>query len=309
MSCRSTDPPGAKLRNSPDEPNFGCAVAACMSASFRALIGFALIASAAFLGGCYTVPETGRQSLVLVPPDQEAALGAQAFTEIRTQERVSNDPVLTARVERVGQRIAQAVGNDMPGTQWEFVVFDSPDVNAFALPGGKVGVYTGLLQLATSDDELAAVIGHEIAHVTARHAGERMTQASLLGLGQSVVGGGVASRYGESASQLFKVVSGATAAVGVVLPHSRRNELEADEIGLRYAARAGYDPRAAIAFWLKMNQQGQGNSMPSFLRTHPTGDDRIARLNELMAEALPLYEAALRGSGAAEIGRPIGSGP
>jgi predicted Zn-dependent protease len=256
------------------------------------------------LAGCYTVPETGRKSLVIVPPDQEAQLGAQAFADIRAQEKVSTDPNALARVVRVGQRIAAAVGDDVPAAQWEFVVFDSPELNAFALPGGKVGVYAGLLNLATSDDELAVVIGHEIAHVTARHGGERMTIQQGVQLGGAVLGGVADSRASANAANLLKVAYGAGSQLLGVLPHSRMQESEADKIGLRYAARAGYDPRAAVAFWLKMNQQKQGAAAPpKFLSTHPSGEDRIADLNAEIPQVMPLYEAA-RGRGAGEIGRP-----
>jgi predicted Zn-dependent protease len=256
------------------------------------------------MAGCYTVPETGRKSLVVVPPEQEAQLGAQAFAEIRTQERISTDPNALARVTRVGQRIAAAVGDDLPTAQWEFVVFDSPELNAFALPGGKVGVYTGLLNLATSDDELAIVIGHEIAHVTARHGGERMTMQQGVQLGGAVLGGVADSRLSGNASNLLKLAYGAGSQLLGVLPHSRMQESEADKIGLRYAARAGYDPRAAVTFWLKMNQQKQGaGAPPKFLSTHPSGDDRIADLNAEIPLVIPLYEEARR-RGAGQIGRP-----
>jgi predicted Zn-dependent protease len=261
----------------------------------------------ALLAGCYTVPETRRQSLVLVPPEQEMQMGAQAFSEIRAQEKISNDPQALARVARVGQRIANVAGSDLPGAEWEFVVFDSPEVNAFALPGGKVGVYTGLLALATSDDEIATVIGHEIAHVTARHGGERMTVQQGVQLGGAVLGGVADSRLSGNASNLLKVAYGAGSQVWGVLPHSRFQEAEADKIGLRYAARAGYDPRAAVAFWLKMNQRaGDAAGGPAFLRTHPSGEDRIAALNAEIPLVMPLYEAALRGVGMAEIGIEIG---
>lgn len=275
-----------------------------MAGKFSKFLGGALVAVIFATAGCYTVPETGRKSLVIVPAEQEAQLGAQAFAEIRTQERLSTDPNALDRVTRVGQRIAAAVGDDLPGAQWEFVVFDSPELNAFALPGGKVGVYTGLLNLATSDDELAIVIGHEIAHVTARHGGERMTIQQGVQLGGAVLGGAADSRLSANASNLLKLAYGAGSQVLGVLPHSRMQESEADKIGLRYAARAGYDPRAAVSFWLKMNQQRQGTGAPpKFLSTHPSGDDRIADLNAEIPQVIPLYEAA-RGRGAGEIGRP-----
>jgi predicted Zn-dependent protease len=244
---------------------------------------------------------------VIVPPEQEAALGAQAFQEVRTQEKVSNDPAALARATQVGQRIATAVGNDLPGAQWEFVVFDSPEVNAFALPGGKVGVYTGLLRLAASDDELAIVMGHEIAHVTARHGAERMTWEQGIQMVGGAAGAFADNRLSPAASNLVKLAYGAGTQVLGVLPHSRLQESEADTIGLHYAAKAGYDPRAALTFWAKMNQQAQASAGPAFLRTHPSAEDRIAKLEAEMPAVLPLYEATRRGGANPE--RPIGVGP
>lgn len=262
-----------------------------------------------FLSGCYVVPETGRKSLVIVPPEQEATLGAQAFQEVRAQERISNDPDAIARVTRVGQRIAAAVGDDLPSASWEFVVFESPEVNAFALPGGKVGVYTGLLRLAASDDELATVIGHEIAHVTARHGAERMTWEQGLQMVGGVVGATAENKLSPQTSNLVKLVYGAGSQLAAVLPHSRFQESEADKIGLRYAAKAGYDPRAALTFWAKMSQQANAPAGPAFLRTHPTSEDRITKLEAEMPEVLPLFEGARGGGRIADPNRPIGLGP
>ncbi len=136
------------------------------------------------LAGCYTVPETGRSSFIIVTPAEELQLGVAAFTDLKAKEKVSTDVEANARVTRIGKRIAAAVGDALPGAKWEFVVFDEPKtVNAFALPGGKVGVYTGLINLASSDDEIAIVMGHEIGHVTARHGAERMSKGVLAGLG------------------------------------------------------------------------------------------------------------------------------
>jgi len=253
------------------------------------------------LAGCYTVPETGRRSFVMISPAEEAALGAQSFAQLRTQEKVSEDPVHNERVRRVGRRIAEAVGDALPGAKWEFVVFDSKDINAFALPGGKVGVYTGLLKVAETDDELATVIGHEVAHVTARHGAERMSEALLIGLVGAAGAAAVESKYGSEKSQGFMLAYGLGTTVGRILPHSRANESEADYIGLRYSAKAGYDPRAAITFWEKMAREkaaaAGGARMPAFLSTHPSDADRIATLREQVPAVMPLYEAAVQARG------------
>lgn len=279
-----------------------------MRERFERAILCVMLAALLGVAGCYTVPETGRKSLVIVPPEQEATLGAQAFQEVRAQEKISNDPAALGRVTRVGRRIATAVGNDLPGAQWEFVVFESSEVNAFALPGGKVGVYTGLLNLAASDDELATVMGHEIAHVTARHGAERMTWEQGIQMVGGVVGTAAESKLSPQTSNLVKLVYGAGTQLAAVLPHSRFQEAEADKIGLHYAAKAGYDPRAALTFWVKMNRQANAPSGPTFLRTHPTSQDRIAKLEAEMPVVLPIYEAARRGGGG-DPSRPIGVGP
>lgn len=258
-----------------------------------------LVAILLGLVGCYTNPVTGRKSLVLLSQGEEVTLGAQSFQEIRKKETVSQDPALNARVTRIGQRIAQAVGNELPDAKWEFVVFDSKELNAFALPGGKVGVYTGLLRLAESDAELATVMGHEIGHVIARHGAERMSEAMVIS-GLGAVGGAVVEAKTEDprSRQLFDLAYGAGATLGRVLPHSRGNESEADRMGAIYAARAGYDPRAAITFWGKMMAQkkaaegaaGGGNKIAALFSTHPADEKRIADLKALMPQVLPTYE-------------------
>jgi predicted Zn-dependent protease len=248
-----------------------------------------LLAGLLAFAGCYTVPETGRQSMIMISPAEEEQMGATEFASFRGKEKVSTDPEANARVQRVGRRIAEAVGSALPSAKWEFVVFDDPKtVNAFALPGGKVGVYSGLLALATSDAELAVVMGHEIAHVTARHGAERMSQGIVAGLlGVGVEAATHDSRYRD----LWRVGYG-VAAVGTTLAFSRSHESEADYIGLRYAAKAGYNPMAAITFWQKMAKAKDGAQPPKWLSTHPTHADRISDLQRWMPEVLPLYEAA-----------------
>jgi metalloendopeptidase OMA1, mitochondrial len=261
---------------------------------------FLCTAAMLLLAGCYTNPVTGRKSVMLVSPGQELQLGAASFQEIRQKEPVSTNAAFNARVARVGQRIAQAVGNELPDAKWEFVVFESKDVNAFALPGGKVGVYTGLLQLAESDAELATVMGHEIGHVIARHGAERMSEAMVIqgvgALGSAVV---EAKTEDPQTKQLFELAYGGATTIGRVLPHSRGNESEADRMGAVYAARAGYDPRASITFWQKMMAQkqaadkaaaGSAGKLGALFSTHPTDEKRIADLKALMPQVVPVYE-------------------
>ena len=253
------------------------------------------LAGALLLAGCFTNPVTGRKELDMVSPEEELKLGAESFADVQKTEKVSHDPAMNARVQRVGERIAQAVGNLMPNANWQFVVFDSPEVNAFALPGGKVGVYTGLLQLATTDDELAVVMGHEIGHVVAHHGAERMSEATVLsGVGQ-LLGAGLQTQVNNpQLVQAFQLAYGGGVALGRTLPHSRAQESEADQMGLTFAARAGYDPRAAITFWEKMiAQQKSGTSaglLEKLLSDHPADQDRIAHLRALMPQAIATYE-------------------
>ena len=242
------------------------------------------------LAGCYTVPETGRRSINFVSTSQEIQTGAAAFQQMKKQGTVSTNRIQINRVNVVGGRIAEVVGDDLPGAAWEFVVFESPDLNAFALPGGKVGIYSGLLKVTETDDELATVVGHEIAHVTARHGSERMSQSILVAAG--AIGIGVVMKDKSDADRSAALAAyGLGASIGVMLPYSRSHETEADTIGLRYAARAGYDPRAAIDFWERMERASEGkNKPPEFLSTHPADETRIRNLQQMMPAALEIYE-------------------
>ncbi|MBL4574867.1 MAG: M48 family metallopeptidase [Opitutaceae bacterium] len=243
-----------------------------------------------YLSSCYTVPETGRRSLNFISSEKELALGVSAFSEIKKKEKISDDVEATAMVNRVGKRIAQAVGDNIPNAEWEFVLFENESVNAFALPGGKVGIYTGLLKVADTDEKLAIVMGHEIAHVTAKHGSERMSQSILVGLGG--VGLAVAMDDEDSGTRNAAMAAyGVGATLGIMLPYSRLNESEADQIGIIYAARAGYDPRVAIEFWTAMSESKEGKGgPPEMLSTHPSDATRIQRLKEFMPEAIAIFE-------------------
>jgi predicted Zn-dependent protease len=242
--------------------------------------------------GCTTHPETGRSQLIMVGEQEEAQMGLQAFEEIKQQEAISDNKMAIDQVNRVGRRIAIAVGDRIPDADWEFVVFESEELNAFALPGGKVGVYTGLLALVESDDELAAVMGHEIAHVSSRHSAERMSQQMMAGL--VAVGAEVYMESEDMDSDnrwLTRAALGLGTSMGYMLPYSRLHETEADIVGLKFAAAAGYDPRASYRFWQKMKAASADEARPlEFMSTHPSPDNRIARLQELAPQLMPLYE-------------------
>lgn len=225
---------------------------------------------------------------MLVSPADEMKTGLTEFEKIKKDTPVSRDPALNARIQSIGRRIAAAVGREMPNAQWEFVVFDEPKtVNAFALPGGKVGIYTGLIQLSSSDAEIAIVIGHEIAHVTSRHGAERMSQ----GIAAAVLGAAVAVGTENSKNRdYWRAAYGVGATLGT-LAYSRSHESEADAIGMRFAAYAGYDPRAAVSFWKKMDQQSGGGTGFKWFSTHPPSRERIVELERLAPKYLPIFEA------------------
>jgi predicted Zn-dependent protease len=241
------------------------------------------------LTGCLTVPETGRRQVMLISSQQEMQLGFSAFQQVKKETPASRDPAITAMVQRVGRRIAAVA--ELPGAQWEFVVFDSKEANAFCLPGGKVGIYTGILPITKDEAGLATVIGHEIAHAVARHGAERMSEGLLLQTGGGLLGAGLANSDPRT-RVLVLTAYGLGAKVGRELPHSRAQESEADRIGLIYMARAGYDPEAAVAFWQRFgehNRQQGGGGTPEFLRTHPLDTVRVQQLQQWMPEAKANY--------------------
>lgn len=248
----------------------------------RGLLG--LLAASA-VSGCSENAATGRRQFVVVSEEQAAAMAADAWTDLKRKTPQSADPVLNRRVTTVGRRIAQVSG--LQGLDWEFVVFDQKEVNAFVLPGGKVGVFRGLLEATRDDDELAAVIGHEVGHVQARHSAERISQELAAKAGVAVVAAVVSGSgdYGQYADEIAGAL-GLGLTVGVILPYSRNHELEADRLGLSLAKAAGYDPTAAVRFWERRIASAQGGGQPpEFLSTHPADEGRLRRLR---AEAAAL---------------------
>jgi predicted Zn-dependent protease len=231
------------------------------------------------LAACQAAPVTGRSQLILLPESQDAGMGLQAYEQIKQEERISRDPELNRRVQEIGRRIAAVSGQ--PDWDWQFTVFQNDEPNAFALPGGKVGVYTGLFKVARNDDQLATVLAHEVGHAIARHGAERMSQGLLAQLGTAALGATAGPAYADLAAQ--------AATLGIILPYSRTQESEADEIGLILMAEAGYDPREAIKLWQNFEALG-GQRPPEFLSTHPAEGTRIERLQALMPAALEVYE-------------------
>lgn len=236
--------------------------------------------------GCASAPYTHRSQFILLPESQDAQLGAQAYHQILAKSRLVTDPAVVGAVREVGERIAHVA--DRPDYRWDFTVIDDPKtVNAFALPGGKVAVYSGLLPVAKNTAGLAAVLAHEVAHAIARHGAERTSQvmgAQVLGTALSVGLSGTDPQTANAILQLY----GLGAQVGVLLPWSRTQESEADHIGLILMAKAGYDPAAALDLWQRMESraaQSNEQTPPEFLSTHPAYGTRQQDIRAWLPEA------------------------
>ncbi|MDR2034189.1 MAG: M48 family metallopeptidase [Helicobacteraceae bacterium] len=234
-----------------------------------------VLAAALFFGGCSALtnkaPVTERRQLMLIGADEEKQLGLDAADEILKTSKQSTDAALTARVVNVGKKIV-AVSSDAKAYTWDFYVLEDPTINAFALPGGKVFFYTGILKLMANDDQIACVMGHEIAHVLARHGAERMSQQQLSNLGGELLS--IALKIPTKYQAAYQTAYGATSNLALMLPYSRKHESEADTIGVTLMYKAGYNPNEAVKFWQKMSEQGGGKT-PEFLSTHPSDERRI----------------------------------
>ena len=240
------------------------------------------------MSGCYTVPITGRTTFNMVSQAEESQLGLQAYEQAKSQTPLLKDSVVSKRVATIGEKIAAV--SHFPEWDWEFIVFDDPETpNAWCLPGGKVAVYSGLLPYAKTDAELATVMAHEISHAIARHGAERMSQEMAKAAGAAVVSEAVGPEYVEAAN----VVYGVGSDLFVMLPYSRKHELEADRIGLIYMARAGYDPNEAVTFWENFSKAGEGEKPPEFLSTHPADENRVIQIKGLLPEAIEEYNKAM----------------
>lgn len=259
---------------------------------------FALLGLALFLmfslPSCETVPITQRQQLILVPSSSIDSMSSDFYRQFLAENRLSADGRQDSSAKRVGRRIQGAVeqyfsqagmSDRLRGFQWEFVVVQNPEVNAFCLSNGKVVVYTGILPITQDDTGLATVLGHEIAHAVARHAAERMSQSLLTELGGMALSEALVKEPGAT-RDIFRQVIGVGSQVGVALPHSRTQESEADRLGLIFMAMAGYDPNGAIAFWERMAGTKKGSSTPEFLATHPSDQTRINQIRQYIPEAM-----------------------
>ena len=251
------------------------------------------------LAGCTTVPITGRSQFNTVPDSLINSMALQEYNSFLNspENKLSTDPEKTAMVKRVGKRIADAVeqymnehglADQIADYQWEFNLIDSDQKNAWAMPGGKVVVYTGILEVAQDDAGLAVVMGHEIAHAIARHGAERMTQGLTITLGGVALN--EALRDEPSATRnIFLASYGVGATVGIMLPYSRTHETEADRLGLIFMAMAGYAPEEAVGFWQRMARSKDGSGPPEFLSTHPADETRIQNIRRNLYEARGYY--------------------
>lgn len=245
----------------------------------------ALFAAALLLAACSDNPQTGRSQFAVVPDDALLQMADQSWSDIKNQTPVSSDAAMQARLERVGRKIVAASGRE--DLDWEFVVFDRPEVNAFVLPNGKVGAFRGLMELAKDDDELAGVLGHEVGHILARHPSERVSQQLAVQVGVGVVQAVLSNGdYAEHASDIAGAL-GTGAIYGVILPYSRSHELEADRLGVELARGAGFDPSGTLRFFQRMAEEGAKRPQPpEVLSSHPADQSRLEALSEALA-ALP----------------------
>ncbi|MCB9776631.1 MAG: M48 family metallopeptidase [Nitrospiraceae bacterium] len=253
------------------------------------LVLFAIYGLYFYVSNQETVPLTGRSQLVDMTHEQEMALGLQSYQEILSQSRVIPEGQVVDLVRTIGRRLATAAADVDPGFEWEFNVIDSQQANAFALPGGKTAVYTGLIPVAENQSGLAVVMGHEIAHAIARHGAERMAHQKLVQMG--TIAATVA--VGDMDYDTQRMVMGALgvgAQYGVLLPFSRDHESEADYLGLLFVARACFDPTEAPRLWERMGKVSKGKQPAEFVSTHPSHGTRIKQFQEWIPEALALRE-------------------
>lgn len=253
------------------------------------------IAMSLLFSSCGSVPVTGRKQLNLVSNQEVLTLSLQQYQQFIKSAPISTDKKNTALVQKVGRNIANAVetylknngyADELSSYAWEFNLVKSADVNAFCMPGGKIVVYEGILPYTQDETGLAVVLGHEVAHAVAKHANERMSQQMMTEYGTAAIGtalGGTSTGVQQAAAAAI----GLGSQYGILLPYSRKQELEADKLGLIFMAMAGYNPSQAAAFWTRMSQQG--TSTPEFMSTHPSDNTRIQQIEKDLPEAMKYY--------------------
>lgn len=265
----------------------------------KSKVVFSLLIGLTLLIACHRNAITGRSQLSLISENEVQTMAKTEYRNFLTQSKVLGTTTNkdAAMVARIGKRIANAItkyysdqglGNELAGYEWEYQLVDSKEVNAWCMPGGKIVVYTGLLPVTQNEDALAVVMGHEVAHALARHGSERMSQGLMQQMGGMALSVAIANKPQETQT-LFMNAFGIGSNIGYALPHSRKQELEADKLGLRYAALAGYNVREAIPLWQRMAALGGGQKPPELLSTHPAEEKRIAELSKIMDETVKNY--------------------
>lgn len=247
---------------------------------------------------CTTVPVSGRKRLSFVPDSVMLNMSYKQYDQFLSSHKLSKDEEKIRVVKRVGKKIQDAVETyfannnieeQLRGYDWEFNLVQSPDVNAWCMPGGKVVVYTGILPLTKTEAGLSVVMGHEIAHAVAKHGNERMSQQLLVQMGGLTLSKAMEEEP-EKTRNLWMAAFGLSAQVGFVLPYSRLHEKEADELGLIFMAMAGYDPHEAVSFWQRMANKKEGPAPPEFLSTHPADEERIKHIKDLIPQAMRYFK-------------------
>lgn len=250
-----------------------------------ALLAFSIVVT---LTACSTSP-TGRKQILLFSNTQLAQMSSQAFSSMKADIKISNKATDNQYVKCIAERITSLVSKDVFSGEWEVVVFDDPQSNAFAMPGGKIGVYTGLLDVAQTQDQLAAVIGHEVGHVIAQHGNERMSRTAMISAGAQVTNAALENYQVENRGLIMQAFGVGAQFLGI-LPFSREHESESDLIGLLLMSQAGFDPKASVELWQNMAKVNQGKAPPEWASTHPSSQTRIRQLEANMQEALAIYE-------------------
>ncbi len=252
--------------------------------------------TAVLFAGCASVPLTGRNRVMLVSDNEVLSSSLTQYNEYMTSATRSTNATQAAMVQRVGKKIAAAtekflvdngLGAEVAQYKWEFNLVKDDEMNAFCMPGGKIVVYEGIMKICQSDDDLAVVLGHEVAHAVAKHSNERLSQQMLASYGSAILDAALSTRS-EAARQLGQTVYGLGANYGVMLPYSRKHELEADRMGLIFMAMAGYNPEVAVTFWQKM-AAANPTPIPPFMSSHPSDTKRIADIQKYLPEAQKYY--------------------
>lgn len=263
----------------------------------RRIWPFLVIPLALLCAACQTVPVTGRSQFIVVPETTMVGMAADQYLRVKKETPLSNDARQTAMVKRVGKRISVAVeqylrNNGMADRaaafNWEFNLFESDELNAWAMPGGKIAFYTGIMPVCRDETGVAVVMAHEIGHTVARHGAERFSHQLVTVMGGVALAVALDEQPSETQAA-WLAAYGAGATLGFILPYSRQHEREADALGLTFMAMAGYDPREAVDFWTRMRDAGNGRSPPAFISTHPSHAARIQAIRDQLPEALKHY--------------------